>query len=72
METLPFFSLQFLIKRKYFSLMILQFLSICVHLFSLFTLNLLWFTPNMTVFALKNETDHLTLLKFKESISTKS
>ncbi|XP_029130700.1 probable LRR receptor-like serine/threonine-protein kinase At3g47570 [Cajanus cajan] len=44
---------------KYFSLMFLAFWSIYFHLFSLFTLNLLWFGPNIGVFTLENETDYL-------------
>nr|KYP46128.1 putative LRR receptor-like serine/threonine-protein kinase At3g47570 family [Cajanus cajan] len=59
-----------LIKMKYFSLMFLAFWSIYFHLFSLFTLNLLWFGPNIGVFSLENETDYLALVKFRESIFT--
>jgi len=60
----------FLIKMKYFCRTLLTFCSILIHLFSLFILKSIWFTPNITVFALGNETDHLALLKFKESISS--
>lgn len=63
-------SLQFLIKMKNSSLMLLAFWSVYVHLFCLFMLNSLCFIPNMTTFASRNEIDHLALLKFKESIST--
>ncbi|RDX97166.1 putative LRR receptor-like serine/threonine-protein kinase, partial [Mucuna pruriens] len=49
--------------------MLLAFLPMYVNMFSLFTLHPVWFTPNMIVFASKNDTDHLALLKFKESIS---
>ncbi|RDX92646.1 putative LRR receptor-like serine/threonine-protein kinase, partial [Mucuna pruriens] len=55
---------------KYFSLMLLAVCSIYVHLFFLFTLNSTCFRSNMIVFASGNETDHLALLKFKESISS--
>ncbi|CAK8532377.1 unnamed protein product [Lathyrus sativus] len=42
-----------------------------LHLLFLFTLNLMWFGPNKTVaVTLGNQTDHLALLKFKESISS--
>ncbi|RHN54576.1 putative protein kinase RLK-Pelle-LRR-XII-1 family [Medicago truncatula] len=43
-----------------------------LHLLFLFTLNLMWFTTNkmVAVAALGNQTDHLALLKFKESISS--
>ncbi|CAJ2646881.1 unnamed protein product [Trifolium pratense] len=43
-----------------------------LHMLFLFTLNLIWFGPNKIAAeaALGNQTDHLTLLKFKESIST--
>ncbi|KAI5444923.1 hypothetical protein KIW84_013268, partial [Lathyrus oleraceus] len=45
--------------------------SFCLHLLFLFTLNLMWFGPNKIVaVALGNQTDHLALLKFKESISS--
>ncbi|KAL5143334.1 putative LRR receptor-like serine/threonine-protein kinase [Glycine soja] len=54
---------------KYISLMLLAFWSINIHLFSLFTLNTLWFRSNMTVIASGNETDHLALFNFKKSIS---
>ncbi|KAH1044152.1 hypothetical protein GLYMA_09G216400v4 [Glycine max] len=54
---------------KYISLMLLAFWSINIHLFSLFTLNTLWFSSNMTVIASGNETDHLALFNFKKSIS---
>ncbi|XP_061357694.1 probable LRR receptor-like serine/threonine-protein kinase At3g47570 [Gastrolobium bilobum] len=49
--------------------MIHEFCSTCLHLFLLFNLNSLWFSPNTTASASGNETDHLALLKFKESIS---
>ncbi|CAJ2647209.1 unnamed protein product [Trifolium pratense] len=40
-----------------------------LHLFLLFTLNLMWFSPNNIMAAiLGNQLDHLALLKFKESI----
>ncbi|CAL5184966.1 unnamed protein product [Lathyrus oleraceus] len=42
-----------------------------LHLLFLFTLNLIWFAPNQIVaVTLGNQTDHLALLKFKESISS--
>lgn len=44
-------------------------LSLHVYLFSLFALNSVPFTPNMIAFALPNNSGHLSLLKFKESIS---
>ena len=42
-----------------------------LHLLFLFTLSLMWFCPNeiVAVAALGNQSDHLALLKFKESIS---
>ncbi|CAL5184968.1 unnamed protein product [Lathyrus oleraceus] len=44
---------------------------LCLHLLFLFSLSLIWFCPNKTVaVALGNQTDHLALLKFKESISS--
>ncbi|XP_020236210.1 probable LRR receptor-like serine/threonine-protein kinase At3g47570 isoform X2 [Cajanus cajan] len=49
---------------------LLAFWSIYLHLFSLLTLNLLWVSSNVIVFASGNEIDHLALLKFKESVST--
>ncbi|ESW30083.1 hypothetical protein PHAVU_002G123200 [Phaseolus vulgaris] len=49
---------------KHFSLLLLGFGSICVQLFSLFTLSSL-----SVAFALGNETDHLALLQFKKSIT---
>ncbi|KAL2971365.1 hypothetical protein AAZX31_15G191600 [Glycine max] len=55
---------------KHFSLVSLVFWSIYVHLFSLLTLNLLWFNPNMIAFASGNDTYYLALLKFRESISS--
>ncbi|XP_027913209.1 probable LRR receptor-like serine/threonine-protein kinase At3g47570 [Vigna unguiculata] len=54
---------------KYFCRTLLTFWSILIHLFSLSILKSIWFTPNITVFASGNETEHLALLKFKESIS---
>ncbi|XP_061359866.1 probable LRR receptor-like serine/threonine-protein kinase At3g47570 isoform X2 [Gastrolobium bilobum] len=55
---------------KPFSLIIHEFGSTCLPLFLLLiTLNSLWFGPNTTASASGNETDHLALLKFKESIS---
>jgi len=62
-------SFHFLIKMKYFCRTLLTFWSILIHLFSLSILKSIWFTPNITVFASGNETEHLALLKFKESIS---
>lgn len=55
---------------KHFYLMLLAFWFVYVHLFFLFTLNTLWLSPNMSAFASRNEVDHLTLLKFRESISS--
>jgi len=69
MITFQFSSLPFLIKMKRFSLLLLGFGSIYVQLFSLFTLSSLCFLPTVTAFVSGNETDHLALLKFKESIS---
>ncbi|RDX92667.1 putative LRR receptor-like serine/threonine-protein kinase, partial [Mucuna pruriens] len=57
---------------KYFFLILFPVSSIYVHMLSLFTLNSLWFVPNTIVFALDNGSDHLALLKFKESISIDS
>ncbi|XP_061341743.1 probable LRR receptor-like serine/threonine-protein kinase At3g47570 [Gastrolobium bilobum] len=55
---------------KPFSLTLPAFCSTCLHLFLLLiTLNSLWFGPETTASASGNETDHLALLKFKESIS---
>ncbi|XP_027902387.1 probable LRR receptor-like serine/threonine-protein kinase At3g47570 isoform X1 [Vigna unguiculata] len=54
---------------KHFSLIIHAFCYIFVHLISLFALKLLLST-NMFVSASGNHTDHLALLKFKESISS--
>ncbi|XP_061341778.1 probable LRR receptor-like serine/threonine-protein kinase At3g47570 [Gastrolobium bilobum] len=54
---------------KLFSLMLPAFCSTYLHLFLLFTLNSLCFGPNTTASTLGNQTDHLALLKFKESIS---
>ncbi|XP_061341721.1 probable LRR receptor-like serine/threonine-protein kinase At3g47570 [Gastrolobium bilobum] len=56
---------------KLFSLIIYEFCSTCLPLFLLLiTLNSLWFDPNTTASASGNQTDHLALLKFKESISS--
>ncbi|XP_061346128.1 probable LRR receptor-like serine/threonine-protein kinase At3g47570 [Gastrolobium bilobum] len=54
---------------KPFSLMLPAFCSTFLHLFFLFTLNSLWSGPETTASASGNKTDHLALLKFKESIS---
>ncbi|XP_061341738.1 probable LRR receptor-like serine/threonine-protein kinase At3g47570 [Gastrolobium bilobum] len=55
---------------KPFSLTLPAFCSTCLHLFLLLiTLNSFWFGPETTASASGNETDHLALLKFKESIS---
>ncbi|XP_061357696.1 probable LRR receptor-like serine/threonine-protein kinase At3g47570 [Gastrolobium bilobum] len=52
------------------NLMLPAFCSTCLHLFLLFTLNSLWFGQNTTASPSGNETDHLALLRFKESISS--
>ncbi|XP_061357693.1 probable LRR receptor-like serine/threonine-protein kinase At3g47570 [Gastrolobium bilobum] len=55
---------------KPFSLIIHEFGSTCLPLFLLIiTLNSLWFSPNTTASQSGNQTDHLALLEFKESIS---
>ncbi|XP_061371480.1 probable LRR receptor-like serine/threonine-protein kinase At3g47570 [Gastrolobium bilobum] len=54
-----------------FSLVLPTIWSICLHLLLLFTLNSLWFTTNTSASASAgNESDHMALLKFKESISS--
>ncbi|XP_029130702.1 probable LRR receptor-like serine/threonine-protein kinase At3g47570 [Cajanus cajan] len=55
---------------KHFLPMLPAFWSIYAHLFSLFIINSLWLGPIITVLPSGNESDHLVLLKFKESIST--
>ncbi|XP_020207358.1 probable LRR receptor-like serine/threonine-protein kinase At3g47570 [Cajanus cajan] len=55
---------------KHFSPTSLAFRPTHLHLFSLFALNLLCFTPKISAFASTNEIDNLALLKFKESISS--
>ncbi|XP_014521522.1 probable LRR receptor-like serine/threonine-protein kinase At3g47570 [Vigna radiata var. radiata] len=50
--------------------MLLKFWPIYIPLICFLTLKPQYFTPNINVFALGDETDHLSLLKFKESIST--
>ncbi|KAG4990557.1 hypothetical protein JHK87_024014 [Glycine soja] len=55
---------------KCFSLLLFAFWSIYIHLFSVFSLNSLWFISNITVFASGNEIDHLALINFKKFIST--
>ncbi|KAK7304744.1 hypothetical protein VNO77_42631 [Canavalia gladiata] len=41
-----------------------------IHLLILFTINLVWFGANKTVSTIENAIDHLSLVKFKESISS--
>ncbi|XP_061359883.1 probable LRR receptor-like serine/threonine-protein kinase At3g47570 [Gastrolobium bilobum] len=55
---------------KPFSLVIHEFYSTCLPLFLLLiTLNSLWFSPSTTASQSGNQTDHLALLEFKQSIS---
>ncbi|XP_004512441.1 uncharacterized protein [Cicer arietinum] len=54
---------------KSFLHMLHAFFLICLYILQLYTLNLLWFGPNKTAYALGNDTDFLALLKFKKSIS---